>query len=65
MANDATRIGIREARAVLPSLVQQAADGAVFVLTVRGADRCAVVPLELLQKLTEQKQQRATKRRPK
>lgn len=44
VTNEPTRIGLREARAILPDIVKQAADGATFIITVRGADRCAIIP---------------------
>lgn len=64
MSKEPTRLGIREARAILPSLIDEAAAGAVFVLTVRGHDRCALVPLDMLPRLVEPTQPRKAKRRP-
>jgi antitoxin (DNA-binding transcriptional repressor) of toxin-antitoxin stability system len=45
VTTEPTRLGIREARAILPELIQRAAAGERFILTVRGVDRCALVPL--------------------
>jgi prevent-host-death family protein len=46
MTDEPQRMGVREIRAVLPSVVDRAHDGERFVITVRGEDRCAVVSLD-------------------
>ena len=45
-----------------PAIVDAAADGKRFVVTLYGKDRCAIVSMEDLQRLVELKQEPAKRR---
>lgn len=49
--DQAERIGVRDAREAFPTLVDAAHEGARFVVTLYGKDRCAIVSMEDLQAL--------------
>ena len=51
VTDELPRYGIREARRVLPSVIEEAADGQRIIVTFRGEDHCAIVPLSDLQRL--------------
>ncbi|MFN7591167.1 MAG: type II toxin-antitoxin system Phd/YefM family antitoxin, partial [Planctomycetota bacterium] len=53
MAKEPQRLGVGEAREQFRSLVDAAADGARFVVTRHGKDRCAIVSMEDLQRLVQ------------
>lgn len=46
-----------------PAIVDAAADGKRFVVTLYGKDRCAIVSIEDLQKLEQLKQEPAKRRK--
>ncbi len=46
-----------------PAIVDAAADGKRFVVTLYGRDRCAIVSMEDLQRLVELKQEPAKRRK--
>ena len=56
---------MKEARRVFPTIVEQSAAGARFVVTLYGSDRCAIVPAEDLARLLELEARKPAKRRPK
>lgn len=56
------RLGLSEARMQFPSIVDAATEGARFVVTRHGKDRCAIVSMEDLQRLVELKQKPAKRR---
>lgn len=62
VAKDPQRLGVGEARMHFPSIVDAASDGARFVVTLYGKDRCAIVSMEDLQRLVELKQEPAKRR---
>jgi len=65
VTNEPTRIGVRDARMQFPSLVDEAAEGARFVVTLYGNDRCAIVPMGDLAKILEVDARKPAKRRSK
>jgi hypothetical protein len=62
VAKEPQRLGVSDARIQFPSIVEAAADGARFVVTLYGKDRCAIVSMEDLQRLVELKQEPAKRR---
>lgn len=63
VTNEPTKLGIRAVRAILPSVVNAAAEGECFVITNHGAERCAIVSMDDLQFLQEQRAAKPAKRR--
>jgi prevent-host-death family protein len=63
VAKEPQRLGLSEARMQFPSIVDAATEGARFVVTRHGKDRCAIVSMEDLQRLIELKQEQAKRRR--
>lgn len=65
MTKQPQRLGIGEARMALPSVIDAAADGERFIVTLYGKDRCAIVPLSDLPESMRPAQDKPAKRQPK